>query len=180
LSELYPNSKWEDRPDTEIGVRRVRGRTEFVFSGDAYRAIAKIAFHYYLVRNQRGYRGAEPQFAAIRDYVRNGVGAYNQFFDRAGPTFLMPFGETSSGRRTSPRNWCHILAAHETHGDIIVYLRFFAGPEFEGESHRVMLGNIQSKIVLPAGYWGHVYQYGSTAEGKYSGIVEQAQIQRLA
>lgn len=180
LDELYPNCRWEDRPDTEIGVHRVRGRTEFVFSTEAYRAIAKIAFHYYLVHNQRGYRGGEPGFDAVRRYIREGVGDYKHFFDLAGPTFLMHFGETNQGRGTTPGNWCHILAAHEVADKIVVDLRFFAGPGSKGEVHRVTLGRIHSRIVLPGAFWGHVYHYDMRPGDKYSGFVERARLQRLA
>jgi hypothetical protein len=180
LIELYPSSRWEDRPDTEIGVRQVRGRTEFVFSVDAFRAIAKIAFHYYLVHNHRQYRGGEPEFNAIRDYIRNGNGNSEQFFDLVGPTFLMPFGETSSGRGTTPGNWCHVFATHEVAGNIVLDLRFFCGPGHEGEVHRVTLGRIQSQIVLPGAFWGHVYHYDMRPDDKYSGFVERARMQRLA
>jgi hypothetical protein len=180
LNDLYPNHRWEDRPDTEIGVREVRGRTEFVFSSDAFRGLAKIAFHYYLVHNQRGYRGNESEFQAIRQYIREGIGDHEHFFDRAGPTFAMPFGETSPGRGTTPGTWCHVLAAHEVDANIVVNMRLFAGPGFEGEVHQVTVGRIQSRIVLPGGFWGHVYHYDMRSGDRYSGFVERAKLQRLA
>lgn len=180
VRQLYPNHKWEDRPDTEAGTRQVRGRTEFVFSTDAFRALAKIAFHYYLVHNQRSYSGHEPEFDAIRQYIRDGIGDYDQFFERPGPTFAVPFGETSPEKETTPGNWCHILSAHEVNGSITVNLRLYAGPGFEGETHQVTLGEIRSQIVLPGGFWGHVYHYDLPSDSRYSGFVEQARIQRLA
>jgi hypothetical protein len=161
-------------------VHQVRGRTEFVFSCDAFRGLAKIAFHYYLVHNKRGYRGDEAEFHAIRDYIQNGVGDYEQFFDRPGPEFAMPFGETSPGRGTTPGNWCHILAAHEVEGDIVVYMRFFAGPGCEGQAQQVSLARIRSQIIFPDGFWGHVYHYEGRPDDRYSGIVERARLHRLA
>jgi hypothetical protein len=180
LRKLYPNHQWEDRPDTEVGARMVRGRTEFIFSTDAFRALAKIAFHYYLVHNRRGYRGDEPEFHAIRQYIRNGIGNHELFFDLPGPTFAVPFGETIPGRGTTPGNWSHILSAHEVDENIVVNLRLFAGPGFEGEVHQITLGKIQSRIVLPSGFWGHVYHYDLLTDDRYSGFVEQARLQRLA
>lgn len=179
LQEVFPSHKLEDRPDTEVGVKQVRGRTVFEFSTDAFRALAKIAFHYYLAHNQRGYRGNEPEFCSIRQYIKRG-GEHERFFNQPGPGFAMPFGETSPGLVTTPGNWCHILAAHEVDKNVVVNMRFFAGPGFVGESHHVTLSKIQSKIICPAGYWGHVYHYEKGRSDRYAGHVETARLTRLA
>jgi hypothetical protein len=178
LEEVSPEYRWMDRPDTEVGVKRVRGRTIFQFSTDAYRAIAKIAFHYYLVHNRRGYRGDEPQFSEVRQYIKKG-GEHEQFFDRAGPSVAMPFGETSPGCVTLPASWCHVLAAHEVDKNVVVNMRLFAGPDSLGEAHSVTLGEIRSKIVCPTGYWGHVYTYDNCGGDKYAGFVDKATLRRL-
>jgi len=179
LEEVFPGFKWEDRPVTEPGTRQVPGRIIFTFSTDAFRGIAKIAFHYYLTHNRRGYQGSEPEFRSLRNFLKRG-GEHESFFDQPGPRFAMPFGETSPGLSTTPGNWCHILAVHEVDKDVVVNMRFFAGPDFVGESHQVTLGKISSKIICPTGCWGHVYQYETDRSDRYAGHVEPATLRRLA
>ncbi len=178
LQKVFPECRWEDRPDTEVGTKRVRGRTIFEFSTDAFRGLAKIAFHYYLAHNQRGYQGNEPEFNSIRQYIKSG-GEYEQFFNQSGPRFEMPFGETSPGRGTTPGNWCNILAAHEVDKNVVVNMRFFAGPGFDGEPHQVTLAKIRSKIICPTGCWGHVYHYEKGRSDRYAGHVDTARLTRL-
>ncbi|MEX2170641.1 MAG: hypothetical protein WD851_15100 [Pirellulales bacterium] len=178
-AEIFPTFRFEDRPDTESGTHLVPVRTTFEFSIDAFRALAKIGLHYYLVHNRRGYCGSEPEFRELRQFIARG-GEPEKFFDRAGPPFAMPFGPTRFGTSTTPGTWCHIFAVHEVDKDIVVSMRFFAGPGSVGEHYQITLGTIQSRIICPAGAWGHVYEYVRDRNGRFTGRKLQATLSRLA
>ncbi len=75
LDQLWPNGKKEELPRFEIGILRVPIKTTFRFTDHYFRAIAKIAFHYYLVHSQRS-KGNEECFAPIRNFIMNGGKEY--------------------------------------------------------------------------------------------------------
>ncbi|WP_145246903.1 hypothetical protein [Aeoliella mucimassa] len=178
LREAFPGMVFEDLPDSEPGESTVKGRIRFEYSTEADRAIAKIAFHYYLIHNQRGFDGSEPEFAAIRQYLWQG-GDSTLFFNQAGPSFELPFGEDPSGVVRTPSNWCHVLLAHEVDAQVVVYMRLFAGPEHVGEEYHVTLGSIEGRIVLPSGTWGHIYHYDEERNDNYSGHIQSIKPEQL-
>lgn len=175
LEELYPSHHRENLPDTGPLIAHARGRTVFVFSLEVFRGIAKIAFHYYLVHNRRGYRGNEPEFSGIRRYIRQG-GKFERFFEQRGPKFL-PLAGVPSGQTLA--DWCHVFGVHEVDKSVVVNMLLFAGPEYSGDAHQVTLGRINSKLILPSGMWGHVYRYQPNRNDSFSGKVEDAPWKQL-
>ncbi len=174
--ELFSSmTNWRNEPGTEPGNRTLPGRVKFTFSTDYFRAIAKMAFHYYLVHCRRGYAGDEMQFKAIRSFIKCG-GDYEQFFDQPGPRFHMPFGENTF----VPTKWCHLLWAYETENQVLVEMYLFLGPELVPPPHRIQLCKLSSELVLPGGAWGHRFRYFSQAKGRYLGCVEPLDVGRLA
>jgi hypothetical protein len=178
FSQLYPSAEIVEDATIEAGTHRLAGRVRFQFTIEYFQAIAKIAFHYYLVRSRRGYRGDEPAFAAIRSFIKNG-GDKDEFFHDSGQRFAVPFGQKVSGCMVSPPNWCHVFAADETKEAVLVYMLLFAGPGSVPPPYEVTLGRIDDQIVLPNGVWGHVFRYDASSTGQYAGVVEEATLTRL-
>jgi hypothetical protein len=173
VAQVYPATKIAEEGQIQPGDYRVPTRIDFQVTDAYFQAIAKIAFHYYLVRNRRGFRGSEPVFAELRDFIRNG-GDARRFFRTSGRKFEVPFGRTSTGGIVTPKGWCHLFAADETEGMVVVYLQLFVGPQSLPPPTYVTLGEIDSRIVLPTGVWGHVFEYDSTPRGRYAGRVVEA------
>lgn len=173
-----PGGTLQQLPFTEAGVHSESARTKFTMTDHSFRAIAKIALHYYLVHTRRRLRGDEPSFAAIRDFIMNG-GEKDRFFQSSGTKFVMPFGNLPGGRCITPVEWCHVLAANETEGVAVVYVQLFVGPGSVPLAHYITLGAIPSKIILPDLVWGHVYRYDTGGESvRYAGQVEEASLTR--
>jgi hypothetical protein len=179
LKTVVALARIEELPSTEAGVHRVRVRGEFQFTADYYRAIAKIALHYYLAYNERGFRGNEPYFRELRRFIRHGVGNHEQFFRSAGGTFVTRFGETQSGTAVLPGQWCHVLAVSELNNTIAVCLRLYLGPKHLPQPDYITLAEIRIAIVLPHRAWGHVYQIEPGRKDRYAGRVVTPTISRL-
>ncbi len=157
LKAVWRNIRMGEGQVIQVGTHRVRVHAEFRVTVAYFQAVAKIAFHYYLVHSRRRYRGDECHFAGIRDFIMNG-GDKDRFFRASGRLFKQPFGKTRFGTVT-PDKWCHFLAADETQDLAVAYVRLFVGPRALPPDHYVTLGNIESTVVVPSFVWGHVYQY---------------------
>jgi len=178
LKKTWPKSELQSLPGREAGIRQVKGRITFKVTDHYFRTIAKIAFHYYLVHSNRGFRGDEQCFGPIRDFIMNG-GDDQPFFKQPGPKFVTEFGKMSSGYVVTPDRWCHIIAGDETNKVAVAYIQLFVGPGCVPYAHHIKLGDINRTILLPRSTWAHVYLYDKLpSSGRYAGRVEQARIQR--
>lgn len=178
LQKLWPNARFEERDPTPVGVHpETPGKIKFVVNTHYFQAVAKIAFHYFLRHSRRGFTGAEPYFAAIRDYIANG-GNHEQFFKRAnGPAFVLPFGEIPGGDVVTPGQWCHVLAACEGNREGVSYVQLFVGPGCIPAPYYVWLGRWDSPIITPNSTWAHLYLYDQLQQdGRYAGRVEPMQV----
>jgi hypothetical protein len=160
-----PITKIDPFPADTSGAR-ING--EYRFNVKYFQALSKIAFHYYLTRNRRGYTGAEPIFSSIRDFIKFG-GAEEVFFRKPVRAFFAPFGRTKRGTYLCPKDWCHVLAADETEGDIVVHLQLYIGPGYVPEPVYVTVGH--SSIVAPRCAWGNLFKVESRERGRYAGRV---------
>jgi hypothetical protein len=178
LQAEFPTSRLEPPESLEepTGQQLIRG--EFSVSVAYFQALAKIAFHYYLVHNRRGYRGSEPAFQPIRDFIRAG-GDRDQFFHSGGRTLLSPIGRLPNGNRQTAAQWSHWLGAVEDAGSAVVHLQFFAGPEYAPEPTFVTVGEFPSRVIVPGAAWGHVFLYDDTETGRFSGRVVDAEMTRF-
>jgi hypothetical protein len=160
MKEMYPKSECHDLPPSPGGLQQADAFIGFRRNAHYYRAVAKIAFHYYLTRNRRGLKGHEPCFAAIRKYILEG-GDRSQFFRSPQRKFAVPWGTLEDGKaNVSPdRQWGHILAADETAKEVFVYVQLFVGPGCIPDAYYVMLGTIDSDIIAPGYIFGHAYVY---------------------
>lgn len=178
LAEIYPDSPYVDGKSVKAGIHRVRGRIEFRFSTDYYRALAKIALHYYLVVSRRGLRGNEPEFTDIRRFIMEG-GNHEAFFGASGARFVSPFRELPDGGALMSSVWCHILAADEERAEAVVNIMLFAGPKRLPPSHHIRLARFNSPIIIPGAQSAHKYIYHNQPdEDGYAGVVSDVSVTR--
>jgi hypothetical protein len=179
MRELWPNVSIEERSGRDCGMHRIAGLASFRFHTDYYRAIAKIGFHYYLLHTRRGIQGTEPEFAVIRDFIRNG-GDHKPLFEAPGARFALPFGEVLDGRAVLPGVWTHIVAADETARAAVAMVTLFMGPRRLAPVYHIRLATFASPIIVPDARFTHAYLYGATeSSGTHAGRVEAVSSTRL-
>jgi hypothetical protein len=130
-----------------------------------FRGVAKVAFHYFLwACPQIG--GDEPEFAAIRAYVRDGVGEPSSFLHMADG--LVERIAALDGRAKD----AHVFAGASVGGDLVVQVHFFCqrvGPSFP--TFVVKLG--RRPETLPTDWRrAHVAAYTSDVPG-HDGILRE-------
>jgi hypothetical protein len=173
LGEVLPNFKFTELETVEPGTYQNQGRMSFEFSRAYFQALAKIAFHHYLVRNKRGCIGSEPEFSAIRDFITKG-GDQSEFFISAGRKIVTPYSHTTNGRPFLPTQWCHVLAIDETIWEAVIYLQLFLGPKLLARPVYVTVGKVDGRI-LPNALSAHVFQYQNRTD-RFAGSVSEATI----
>lgn len=176
LQELWPQRKHGDLPSTPKGTHRVRVRIECRFTERYYRAIAKIAFHYFLAQSKCGFTGLERCFAPIREFLTVG-GDREQFFDSLVPDIRMPCGVLPDGSAVLPVRWMHMLCCFESALSVVVGVYTLFGPERPPSPHFVTLFQQASPCIVPVHRYGHAYIYGKAELGdKYAAFVEPLEI----
>lgn len=175
VSETYANGRVFDREELQPGTYRLPGRIEFRFSVAYWQAIAKIAFHYYLVHNRRGFTGREPFFAPLRRFILYG-GDPGPHFAQTKIFFADPFGPDGPNTVRCPSHWCHLLAANENSEMTVVYLRLYVGPGAIPRPIYVTLGKSGSRILLPFGAFGHIYQIEPERDDRFAGTISRARL----
>lgn len=179
LAELYPDSPYVATGSREAGVHCVQGRIAFRFSVDYYRALAKIAFHYYLVVNQRGLRGDESIFDAIRCFIMKG-GDHEEFFDADGAKFVSPFRKLPNGSAILSSVWMHSLATDEEQDAATVNLMLFVGPKRLPPSYHVHVARFSSQLIIPRARYAHAYIYHNEPdEDGFAGFVRNMPVTRV-
>src|SRR5438270_5342222 len=101
-----------------------------------------------------------PCLRRLRRFILNG-GDMGKFVEYKQGRFRPPIGELQSGEVVTPREWCHLLAADETAGSVVVYVQMFVGPGCLRTPCYVTLGNLPTELVVPDSVWGHAYIYDS-------------------
>jgi hypothetical protein len=142
---------YQTKFDAPVGETEYRG-VRFNISREYVRAIAKLAFHYFLWTCP-WIGGDESEFEGIRRFVRDGNGEEREFFQRH--KCLVD----RSGVKEGANPDCHMFAAFANDHELLVTLHFFsqsAGPEFP--SFGVRLGTRPEP--LPSRWHrGHIAQY---------------------
>jgi hypothetical protein len=176
VAEAWPKSNFIDRGRTEVGYQVVPVRQGCRVSKGYWQAVAKIAFHYFLVTSARGYTGAEDDFRQLREFVRNGVGAVEHFF--CGPAGLgrmrvPPALTDPAGVRLD--QWRHLLMLDESKVYAQVGMSLFVGPPHQPTSmHVLKLGRFRSNLIVPGLKNAHAYVYfAHPDENGYAGRVVQ-------
>lgn len=166
--ELWPGAGRTEFPMTEVGCYPGWGLVSFHVNDHYFRAVAKIAFHYYLRYNGSGVRGDEPEFADLRRFILGG-GDPEPFLTtpRKAPVYFgVPFGEVPGGGVVSSARWCHLLAADDTQETIVVFLQLFIGPGYANPPHYISLARTPVALRAP-GAWAHIltWEPGFAAKG---------------
>jgi hypothetical protein len=179
LFDMLPlNGEYVELPTTPTGIHTVPGRVKFVVTDHYFRAIAKMAFHYYLTHSGRGWRGDETCFSPLRNFIING-GNKTKFFPAQTKRFALPFGPLKSGGVVTPMQWSHVLAADETCTRVLGYIQLFVGRGCLPKGCHVILGKTDSRIQVVTPVFGHIYLYNKDpSKSPFAGRVEQASITR--
>ncbi len=150
INEVFLDSENKSLP-LEPGEHPVEGRIDFKFSDHYFRALAKIAFHYYLATFKR-VNGSEAEFGPIRNFIINGGNIQEFFVDQK--RFVRP--RLPPGM--APSRWGHILSVHEF--DVVTgYVALFVGPAGRQVDYHVRIGRVASRLYLPDLVWSHAYVY---------------------
>jgi hypothetical protein len=170
----WPENKQVELPRTEPGIRTVLIDMTFRFTILYFQAIAKIAFHYYLATSDR-FKGREPCFSEIRDFIMNGTAqGKDKIF------IIRPTTQKDRDLNSPPPSWFHVLAAKERNGVATGYVCLFRGPQYRGSEYKVILGRF-SKIIMPIAQWAHSYEYYDPVPPKGKvGNVRPVQITRTS
>lgn len=148
IKELWPTGKVEDLPRTEAGLHVSRGPITCYATDLYFRGLARMAFHYYLCYHGRGLQGSEPQFDAIRRFIKDG-GEPEPFFaspQRSPVYFGTPFGDLPDGGAITPASWFHLLAFDDSRASIMVLLQLFLGPGYANPPYYVEIGKSEGSL----------------------------------
>jgi len=179
LQRTWPSATICHLPDLDPGIHDVSSRVTCTVNEGHFRAVAKIAFHYYLAHTQRGLRGDEPGFAGIRSFIMRG-GGLQPFFHSSRRTFRLPYGELPSGGILVPPQWCHVLAADESDRVVVAYVHLFLSPMGIPTPHYITLGNVGSQVIAPTCLSAHVYAYDEKQpQSGFAGCVARVSVTRV-
>jgi len=137
-----------------------------------FRAIAKIAFHYFLLHSKI-FDGSEAEFEAIRKFIRYGEGDEWDFLEKNN----QPIAQDPSGKDRPPY-YGHVLRTEITPKSIGVCVHLFVGhmPEW----HHVLLSQKNRKIFLQTEEFGNYYRYLEPEEQTgYDGVVENITVAQI-
>lgn len=169
--ELVPDRKERELPEIREGAQ-IEGEMRALISADYQRAVAKVAFHFFL-KYFTQFSGVEREFADIKRYIYRGA---------ADGTIVSPLREPfvrelQGGARM--KRWGHLLSAECSEGGIEARLQFFAGPQVEPIVWRVILGKNPARIIYKQAV-GYGYLYFEDVGGEYHGErVELKSIERI-
>lgn len=123
-----------------------------------YRAIAKIALHYFLASSNGSSSGLEPYFGDVKDYIRNG-GDDSQFVTmRWEPILQMP-------PHYGPTSWYHLATADYRGGLLFVSLQFFCGPQYPHPPRYDVALALTYDVTPDFSRHGHQFVYGNCEKG---------------
>lgn len=143
---------WSDEIPYQI-VEKTRIAATFTVNDYYFRAIAKIAFHYFLkFFNQ--FSGNEKQFDGIKQFILSGGNSDNWVRQVKGSFIIC----LNPGFTTTDR-YCHIIAVDKDEKNILARINFFIGPKgVPPHYYEVFIGRNPEKIIFPQGI-GHQFVY---------------------
>ncbi len=144
--------------------------TEGLVKVDAqyFRAIAKIAFHYFLAFNN-DFNGLNPVFKGIRNFIRYGEGKFKSFIEqKQGPLVE----ELKYNYR--PRYYGHFLIGEIGRRNVSCMIQFFIGKDIDPQFYTVTLGEKEGIIEFSPRKFGHFYAYlEPDKRDAYDGIIQK-------
>lgn len=137
------------------------------YGKDYFRAIAKIAFHYFLLHS-KVFDGSEPEFDALRRFVRYGEGDEGRFIVKVdGAIAYDPSG------RDRPTYYGHVLRTDVSPDRIAIDVQLFFGHDYTPNLYRVNISDKRPAIFLPSEEFGHYYRYLEPEKRtQYDGVIE--------
>ena len=137
-----------------------------------FQALAKIAFHYYLISEQSYHNGSESIFDPLRQFIRYGKGDIDSFVNQKRGHLTV---DTAKGLR--PKFYGHLFVGHLNRTAVIVNLQFFIGPGCYPPYYQVLLARNPFTVAIPLVSFGHHYVYFNPDELQkhqgYNGIVQK-------
>lgn len=133
-----------------------------------FRAVAKIAFHYFLVHSTL-FLGFEDEFQTIRKFIRYGEGDEQDLIEEVDE----PIAYDPSGADRPPY-YGHILRTEITPKAISVCVQLFIGHDYKPRWHKVLLSREAHGIFLPTEEFGDYYRYLEPDKRScYDGVIEK-------
>jgi hypothetical protein len=128
----------------------VTARAAFGITRDYLRAMAKVAFHYFLLQRPQ-YTGREPIFEGVRHFIVTGED-FQSYVGLAPPI-------TEEGLRGGGlRNWTHFVTGEITYDEMAGRVQLFVGPDTLPPTWRVRFGRNPSPIHTHTDAFGHKFQ----------------------
>jgi len=164
---LYESEEMAEDIKPFEGIVKAGG--QIIGDGRRFRAIAKIAFHYYLNYNGFNHTGEEYFFTPIRDFIRYGKGDLKDFIVEKKGYFVE---QLKHGWK--PPTYGHIVVATVNDKFINVKIQLFVGPNYEPPYYEVFVSGNPFKIKIPETIFGHNYAYtDNKGEKDYDGSFHQ-------
>lgn len=164
LHAAWPETNHELKGET---ATTYNGATvDIVLTNRYFRAVAKIAFHYFLTQFPQ-FTGHESMFDDIRAYILDEDHKVEHANEYVGERQLPLIGEMLPvGSR--PRGWKgHVLAAEIKNGECLAHVQMFLSEDFPSRTYTVRLA---SGAAAPESGSGHLYAYYEDGpHGKYAG-----------
>lgn len=132
-----------------------------------FRAIAKIAFHYFLIHNN-DFSGYESCFEPIRRFIRYGEGENDFVVQKKGNLVA----DINQGYR--PKYYGHFLISSVNNSNLVTDVQLFIGHDLDPPYYTVLLGKNPRTIILPTQQTGHFYSYFEPENRKeYTGEMQE-------
>ena len=139
-----------------------------------FRAIVKIAFHYFLVHSKL-FDGSEAEFDMIRRFIRYGEGEKQNFIEKNNKAIAH---DTSGNDR--PPYYGHVLRTEITLNSIAVCVQLFIGHDYKPEWYRVLISKKNRNIFLQTEEFGHYYKYlEPDKRTQYDGVIENLTVAQI-
>jgi hypothetical protein len=139
-----------------------------------FRAIAKIAFHYFLTQFPN-FSGLEPCFTDIKRFIIDGgIDHVNDFIGLRQNPLLGPMMEGGQ-----PDGWvAHVLCA-ESRDELVAHVQLFVCAGYRAPVYSVLLGSVNNNVLTNA--TGHIYRYFPEGRrGRYSGRASALTVSHIA
>jgi hypothetical protein len=157
---LAPTGKELDVEPLTAGAELI-GEMKAPISNAYLRAIAKVAFHYFL-KYFPAFSGLEPEFDEVKRFIYQGH-ATREIVKPVDEPFLRDLQQKGARLNKS----CHLLSAESTANGIEVRMQFFAGPEVNPIVWSVVFTQNPEEHTQHA---GHVFVYFDESKDGYDGV----------
>ena len=172
IMSLLRQSKYFSGEEVNENIRACNESVEvvgtIVVDKRYFRAIAKIAFHYFLIYYD-GFYGSEKTFEAIRRFIRYGDGEIAPFVRQQRGNLV---SDLDKGYR--PKYYGHLLIGNVSNRTISVNVQLFIGRDIDPPHYSVFIGRNPRNVWMPPERFGHFYSYlEPNTRQNYHGIIQK-------